>query len=101
MAMRTSITSPRLASCGSWTRATMSRGVQAGRLGHFHLGTSGPERTVGELCHSEHALRAVQAHARHQDRAARLRAQMEARHDRPWVAFGKKGDAAHMIARGH
>ena len=56
--MRTAITSPRFAAGGSWTRATMSGGVQTGGLRDLHLGASRPVRAVRELRDGKHALRA-------------------------------------------
>src|SRR5262245_1019410 len=87
---RTSITSPAFAVSGSWTRATMSAGVQAGGLGDFHLGIPRPPRAVGELRQRQHALRPVQAHARCNVGAAGRRVEVEGRHERPGIALGNE-----------
>src|SRR5438132_12096203 len=91
MRMRTSTTSPRRASGGIWMResATLAA-VGAGGFPHLDVDRVGPEAAVGELDDGQHALRAVQAHARAELGAARMRAEPEARHLAHRVFPGKE-----------
>src|SRR2546421_2078976 len=86
MRMRTSITSPRLASRGIWILAAMvsvssgSAFVETGGKRHHDGRSVVPERAVGELRDGGHALAAGEPHARVDLGLARARAQVEIRH---------------------
>src|SRR5882672_10763172 len=88
MSMRTSITSPRLASRGIWILAATvcvpsgSALVQAGRERDHDGRRVVPERAVGELRDGGHALAAREPHARVDLGLARARSQIEIRHVR-------------------
>src|SRR5439155_9027474 len=107
MRMRTSMTSPRLASRGIWILAAtvcVSSGsalVETGGQRDHDRRRVVPERAVGELRDRGHALAAGEPHARVDLGLAGARAQIEVRHVGNRVPFRVQVDALHVIGRGH
>src|SRR6267154_1953771 len=104
--MRTSMTSPRLASRGIWILAATifpsgSALVQTGGERDHDGRRVVPERSVGELRDGGHTLAAGEPHARVDLGLARARAQIEIRHVRHRVPLRVQVDALYVIGGGH
>src|SRR5688500_6696971 len=102
MTMRTSTSSPRFASLGSWMRArAMSAAVGARGFAHFDGHLVGPEAAVGELGDGRDALRAVEADARAHLGAPGMRPEVERGHLAHRVLLGDEVHRAHVLRRAH
>src|SRR2546423_15508170 len=107
MRMRTSITSPRLASRGIWILAAMvsvssgSAFVETGGKRHHDGRSVVPERAVGELRDGGHALAAGEPHARVDLGLDLARAPVGIRYFGDQVPLLVKVDGHYGVSRGH
>src|SRR2546422_951992 len=107
MRMRTSMTSPRLASRGIWILAAticVSSGsafVETGGKRDHDRRRVVPERAVGELRDGGHSLAAGEPHSRVDLGLARARSQIEIRHVGHRVPLRVQVDALYVIRDGH
>src|SRR5688572_5325401 len=102
MTMRTSTSSPRLASLGTWMRASaMSAAVGARGFAHLDGDLVGPEAAVGKLGDRRHALGAVEPDARAHFGAPGMRPEIERGHLAHRVLLGDEVHRAHVRGGAH